>query len=568
MTVSGRYPQGVPISIKYPEMPVHELWRNSARKFPDRPAALYFGARWTYKELWGQARSLASSLRELGVGRGDRVGLLLPNTPHFIVAYNAAHLLGAVVVALNPLMPAPEIGRELEETGCKVLVALDRLLDRLPEETPGTVLVAEAAHYAPAHLSALSRLRQRGARRPRGALRFEDLITGPGLADEAEIDAREDAAVIMFTSGTSGDPKGVTLTHYGLVANALQSYHWLRGWGYSAKPQAAGWPVILCAMPFFHSYGLMVMNEAVSFGCTMVLLPNPTAEEIIGAVDRHRVTHFPLIPRLIKEVLGHPGLARYDLTSLTTCASGGASIPVEHMRAFEKVAGARMHQGYGLTEAGPGVCATPVEGEPNYASVGLPYPDTEISIVDLQLGELEMAPGQVGEIRVRGPQLMKGYWGDPEATAQALRGGWLYTGDTGYMDEAGYLYVVGRKMERILARGHTVWPAVVEEALQSHPYVEMAAAFGVPDPLRCSTDVMAIVKLREDHQPTQGLEDELLELCRGRLKEYELPSRITFVDNIPVTTMGKVDRGALLRMIDEKIRNMLRGAERSPSPRT
>ena len=166
MTVSGRYPQGVPISIKYPEMPVHELWRNSARKFPDRPAALYFGARWTYKELWGQARSLASSLRELGVGRGDRVGLLLPNTPHFIVAYNAAHLLGAVVVALNPLMPAPEIGRELEETGCKVLVALDRLLDRLPEETPGTVLVAEAAHYAPAHLSALSRLRQRSTAPP------------------------------------------------------------------------------------------------------------------------------------------------------------------------------------------------------------------------------------------------------------------------------------------------------------------------------------------------------------------------------------------------------------------
>jgi len=567
MTARDSYPPGVPISVKYPEMPVHELWGNSSRKFPGRPAAVFYGASWSYSGLWGQALSLAHSLRELGVEKGDRLGLLLPNTPHFIVAYNAAHLLGAVVVAVNPLMPAQEIGRELEATGCGVLVALDRLLDRLPEERPGTFVVAEAASYAPAHLRAASRLRRGGARRPPGALRFEDLIRGPRLADSAEIDATEDAAVIMFTSGTTGAPKGVTLTHYGLVANALQSYHWLRGWGYSAKPQAAGWPVVLCAMPFFHSYGLMVMNEAVSFGCTMVLLPDPTAEEIIRAVDRHRVTHLTLIPRLVREVLSHPDLHRYDLTSLTTCASGGAPIPEEHMRTFEKVTGTRMHQGYGLTEAGPSVCATPVEGEPNYASVGLPYPDTEIGVVDLQLGELEMSTGQVGEIRVRGPQLMKGYWGDPEATAQALRGGWLYTGDTGYIDEAGYLYVVGRKMDRILARGHTVWPTVVEEALLSHPSVELAVAFGAPDPLRCSTDVMAIVKLREGHRQTQGLEDELMELCRGRLREYELPSRITFSDSIPVTPIGKVDRRAVLREIDEKIKEHVEGGGLAPGGR-
>jgi long-chain acyl-CoA synthetase len=554
----------VPISIKYPEMPVHELWGNSARKFPDRPAAVFYGARWSYSRLWGQALSLASSLRGLGVGRGDRVGLLLPNTPHFIVAYNAAHLLGAVVVAVNPLMPAREIGRELDATGCSVLIALDRLLDRLPVETPGTLVVAEAASYAPAHLRAASRLRRGGTQRPHGARRFEDLIKGPRLKDAAKVDAREDTAVIMFTSGTTGAPKGVALTHYGLVANALQSYHWLRGWGYSAKPQAAGWPVVLCAMPFFHSYGLVVMNEAVSFGCTMVLLPDPTADGIIRAVDRHRVTHLTLIPRFVREVLSHPDLARHDLTSLTTCASGGAPIPVEHMRAFERVAGTRMHQGYGLTEAGPSVCATPVEGEPNYASVGLPYPDTEIGVVDLQLGELEMGPGQVGEIRVRGPQLMKGYWGDPEATAQALRVGWLYTGDTGYLDEAGYLYVVGRKMDRILARGHAVWPTVVEEALQSHPSVELAVAFGAPDPLRCSTDVMAAVKLREGLTPTQALEDELMELCRGRLREYELPSRITFRDSIPVTPMGKVDRVAVLREIDEKIKELSEGGGGTP----
>ena len=549
MTGAGAYPTGVPVSIKYPEMPVYEFWRNSARKFPDRAAVIYFGARHSYSELWGQSLSLAQNLKALGVERGDRVGLILPNTPHFMVAVNATHLVGGVAVTVNPLLPVPEIERELKITGCRVLIVLDRLLEKLPEEAPETVIVAEAASYAPTHLRLLSSLRHRAGKHPRGALRFEDLVTGPRLEDEAEIEPKEDVAMIMFTSGTTGEPKGVMLTHYALVANALQSYHWLRGWGYSAKPQAAGWPIILCAVPFFHSYGLVVMNEAVSFGCTMVLLPNPNAEEIMKAADRHKVTHFPLIPRFIREILTHPDLGKYDLTSLTTCASGGAAIPVEHMKAFEKAAGARMYQGYGLTEAGPSVCATPIEGEPNYASAGLLYPDTEARIVDLQVGELDMAPGQAGEIIVRGPQLMKGYWDNPEATAQSLRDGWLYTGDIGYMDEAGYMYIVGRKMDRILARGHTVWPTMVEDALKTHPAVEMAVAFGAPDPLRCSTDVRAMVKLKEGYGPSPELQEELLETCRRTLKEYEVPSGITFRDQIPVTAVGKVDRRAVLTEI-------------------
>jgi long-chain acyl-CoA synthetase len=205
-----------------------------------------------------------------------------------------------------------------------------------------------------------------------------------------------------------------------------------------------------------------------------------------------------------------------------------------------------------------------VEGEPNYASAGLLYPDTEARIVDLQVGELDMAPGQAGEIVVRGPQLMKGYWGSPESTAQALRGGWLYTGDIGYMDEAGYLYIVGRKMDRVLARGHTVWPTVVEDVLLSHPAVEMAVAFGAPDPLRCSTDVRAAVKLKEGYEASPALEEELLETCRRTLKEYEVPAGITFMARMPVTAMGKVDRRAVLAEIDEKIREMVEAAGEPP----
>ncbi len=565
MTAKDSYPRGVPISIKYPEMPVYEFWRNSARKFPDRDAVIYFGARYSYGELWRQTLCLAANLQGMGVARGDRVATLLPNCPQFIVAYNAVNVLGGVFVALNPLMPAQEIGREMEETGCRVLVVMDRLLDRLPEGLPGTVVVADAAGYAPTHLRLLSRLKHRN-KPPGGALRFEDLTRGPMIEGFPETDPVEDVAVVMFTSGTTGEPKGVMLTNYSLVVNALQSYHWLRGWGYSAKPQPAGWPVVLCALPFFHSYGLVVMNEAVSFGCTLVLLPNPTPLEILKATDRQRVTHFPLIPRLIREILRHPDLGKYDLTSLTHCASGGAMIRVEYMKEFEAVAGARMYQGYGLTEAGPGVSATPVEGEPNYASAGLLYPDTEARIVDLQLGEVEMPPGEKGEIIVRGPQLMKGYWGSPEETAQALRDGWLYTGDIGYMDGDGYLYIVGRKRDRIVASGHTVWPTMVEEALESHGAVEAAVAFGVPDPLRCSTDIRAAVKLADGYEPSRELERELIELCAGKLEEYQIPTAIVFRDELPMTPMGKVDRGAVIAEVDERLKELMQGGEMPEAP--
>ncbi|MCW4051378.1 MAG: AMP-binding protein [Candidatus Bathyarchaeota archaeon] len=557
MTVKDSYPRGVPISIKYPVMPVYEFWRNSARKFPDRDAVIYLGAKHAYRQLWEQTMSLAANLQGLGVEKGDRVGVLLPNCPHFIVAYNAVQALGATVVAINPLMPVPEIERELRVTGCKVLVILDRLLDKLPGRHPETLIVAEAAYYAPGPLRLLSRVKYRDLKPPKTALRFEDLITGPKLGEFSEIEPMEDVAVIMFTSGTTGEPKGVMLTHYNLVTNALQSYHWLRGWGYSAKPQNAGWPIILCALPFFHSFGLVTLNEAVSFGCTMVLLPNPTPLDIIKATDKHRVTHFPLIPRLIREILHHPDLGKHDLSSLTTCATGGAAIPVEHMKAFEEVSGVRMYQGYGLTEAGPSVCATPIEGDPNYASTGLLYPDTEAKIMDLQLGEIEMPVGVEGEIVVKGPQVMKGYWENPEATAEALRNGWLFTGDIGRMDENGYLYIVGRKRDRILARGHTIWPTIVEDTLMTHPKVEVAVAFGVPDPLRCSTDIRAGVKLMEGFSESEELERELIELCKEVLEEYQVPTRIMFRDDVPLTVMGKVDRNAVIAEIDAKIKELM-----------
>ncbi|MBC8223925.1 AMP-binding protein [Candidatus Bathyarchaeota archaeon] len=548
----GRHPGGVPISISYPEIPLHAFLENTARKYPDRTAAIFYSNRVSYGRLWDGSLRLAGALRRLGLEKGDRVAMLLPNVPQFIVAYNGILAAGGVTVPINPLNPVEEIAREITETESETLIALDRLLDKVPEETPKNLIVAEAAAYVPWHLRILSRLRG-GRRRSEGSLSFEELLKGPRLDELPLIDPREDLAAILYTSGTTGPPKGVMLTHRSLIANALQSYHWLRGWGYSAKPQPAGWPVVVCAVPFFHSYGMTVaLNESIQYGCTLVLVPEPGPDAIMKAIHDHNATHLPTIPRFIREILDHPDLPGRDLTSLTSIVSGGAPIEPGLVERFEEVTGATFYQGYGLTEAGPSTHCTPVEGTPNRRTAGLPFPDTEARVVDLQLGEIELGPGEKGELLVRGPQIMKGYWKDPEATARVLKEGWLHTGDIVEKDEGGFLYIVGRKLDRIVAAGHTVWPSEVEEILGAHPGVERVVAIGVPDPLRCATDVEAFVKLRTGVE-REGIEEELLDLCARSLDYFKVPAKITVVGDLPLTALGKVDRVAVEAELERRL---------------
>lgn len=557
------YPPGVPRSIQYPEMPLYCFLENSARKFPNRTGALYLGNGITYTELWEKVLRFALNIRMLGVESGDRVGLILPNTPQFIISFNGILAAGGVVVAINPLNSVEEINRELAETECKVLVVLDRLLEKLPAGFSGKVVVADAAEYAPVHLRLLSGLAYNG-RMPDKALKFEDMVIG-GQAHPVAIAPKDDLAAILYTSGTTGRPKGVMLTHYSLVANALQSYYWLRGWGYSAKPQPSGWPLVLCAIPFFHSYGLNILNEAVSFGCTLVLIPDPKAELILGATQRHRVTHMPLIPRFVSEILSYPRLSDYDLSSVTTASSGGASINVELMRRFEEITGSRFYQGYGLTEAGPATHATPIMGESNYFSAGMAYPDTETKVVDTQVSEVEVPPGGVGELFIRGPQIMKGYWKAPEETARVLVDGWLHTGDVVRIDETGWLYIVGRKRDRIVAAGHTVWPIDVEAVLTSSPEVKTAIAVGTPDPLRCDTDIHALVVLEKGYDK-KGIEVRLLQLCRERLQPHQIPGRIEVVDSLPLTDMGEIDRMAVEAEIERRLKKAMDDYARENPP--
>jgi long-chain acyl-CoA synthetase len=532
------YPGGVPISINYPEVPLYAFLENSARKYPNRDAVIFYGNRIGYPQLWVEAKRLAASLKDMGVDKGDRVGLLLPNVPQFIIAYYGTMVAGGVVVAMNPLNPVDEIKRELSETGAEVLISLDRFVDRLPEMRAGKVIVTEAGAYLPQGLKLLSRLRNGRLRRLEGALNFRDLVRGAPLIAGDKVDARRDLAVIQYTGGTTGPPKGVMLTHYNLVSNALQSFFWLRGWGYSAKPQLAGWPVAVCAVPFFHIYGMTVaLNEAVQSGSTLVLIPDPQPETVMKAIDKHNCTHFPAIPRMIQGIVGHPNRYKYDLTSLTSCVSGGAPIDPDLVKKFIELTGVRFYHGYGLTEAGPVTHCTPVDGDPSPRSVGLPFPDTEAKIMDLQTGEIELLPEEKGELVVRGPQVMQGYWQNPEKTAQALQ------------DSDGYLYIVDRKEERIVHAGHTVWPSQVEDLLVSHPAVELAALIGVPDPLRCATDLRAVVSLKQGVGGLE-LEKDLMELCRERLEPFQVPSNIVVTENLPRTPLGKVDRVALRARLD------------------
>jgi long-chain acyl-CoA synthetase len=547
-----RHPGGVPISLSYPEIPLHAFLENTARKYPDRTAAIFYSNRIQYSRLWDESLRLAGALRGLGLEKGGRVAMLLPNVPQFIIAFNGILAAGGVAVPINPLNPVEEVARELNETGAESLIALDRLLDKVPEGNPGNLIVAEAAAYVPWHLRVLSRLKG-GSRSPEGSLSFEELVKSQRLVESPVIDPGEDLAAILYTSGTTGPPKGVMLTHRNLVANALQSYHWLRGWGYSAKPQPAGWPVVVCAVPFFHSYGMTVaLNESIQFGCTLVLVPEPGADAIMKAIQDHRGTHLPAIPRFLQEILDHPDLPRRDLTSLTSVVTGGAHTDPDLVERFESLTGATIYRGYGLTEAGPGTHCTPVEGSSNLRTVGLPFPDTQFRVVDLQLGEVELGPGEKGELLIRGPQVMKGYWKNSEATALVLKDCWLHTGDIVEVDDEGFMYIVGRKLDRIIAAGHTVWPSEIEEALRAHPGVERVVAIGVPDPLRCATDVQAFVTLKTGVEQ-RGIEEELLGLCKRSLDYFKVPAKVTVVPSLPLTALGKVDRAAVEAEVERRL---------------
>ncbi len=548
-----RWPEGIPKALDYPRLPVERMLRQTAEAHPDTTATVFFGARLTYREIDDLADRFAASLRKLGVKRGDRVGLIAPNSPGFVVAFFGIQRVGGVVVQTNPLYTPRELAGLYADAGATAVVCLDLFLANVLQAKPETplrdVIVMDLRDFLPAALAALYPIRRRSDLKKAGhwplkipkepwVHRFHDLLGTPAERGKEPQDVDpDDVAVLQYTGGTTGTPKGAMLTHRCLVANALQCASWVPG-------TAPGQERSIVAVPLFHIYGLMVgLLVSVRLAATMTLVPDPRdLKQLLKVIDRERPTLFPAVPTLYVALLAHPRLPRVNMRGIRACLSGAAPLPVEVRRRWEALTGGRLVEGYGLTEASTVVSANPLTKDGLVKEgVGIPFPDTDVRIVDLETGARDLPLGEAGELLVRGPQVMKGYWNQPEETAETLRDGWLHTGDVARMDEDGYLYIVERKKDLIIASGFNVYPREVEEVLYMHPAVQEAAAVGIPDPYR-GESVKAFVVLKPGATATDA---EIIAFCRERLASFKAPRQVEFRKELPKSAIGKILRRTL-----------------------
>lgn len=540
-----RYPVGVRPSVPFPTRPLHSLLDGAADRFPQVAATLFYGGRLTWSDVQQSANAFAAALAALGVRRGDRVAIMLPNVPQAVIAYFGALKAGALVVFFNPLYVEREIEHQLRDSGAKVMVALDLLYPRIRNvrEQVGLqqVILTGLKDFMGVPLKWLVPLVKRelvGKVPPDpGLLSFADLLRTHGgqAAPPFSVDPESDVAVLQYTGGTTGLSKGAMLTHHNLLANVHQVREWMPGLEEGAER-------ILAVMPFFHVYGLTVcLNLATLLGATLVLMPKFDLKQALTLIDKQKPTLFPGAPPIYVAINHSPDVSRYNLRSIKACISGAAPLPVEVQTAFEALTGGKLVEGYGLTEASPVTHCTPIYGKRIAGSIGLPLPDTEMKIVDMETGE-PAEPGAIGELCVRGPQVMAGYWNRPDETARTLRDGWLHTGDMARVDEEGYTFIVDRAKDMIIASGYNIYPREVEEVLYEHPAVLEAAVAGLPDEYRGQT-VKAYIVLKPEAEATA---DQILDYCRERLARYKVPQIVEFRESLPKTMIGKVLRRVLL----------------------
>lgn len=534
------YDAGVPAQLVYPRAPLYRLLDDAAARAPRRPATNFFGKTLSYAALKDQSDRLADALRGLGVAVGDRVALLLPNSPPFVIAYYGVLKAGAVVVALNPLASPDELAAQLADCGAETLITIPLFAAGAAELRARThvrrLVVARLADYLPAPLNLPMMLREgrqlSAVPSPRPLELRALLASPPGKGFSPSQADPGNLAVLLYSGGTTGAAKGIMLSHAACVANA----HQLRAWG-DLQPDDR----ILAVLPLFHGYGMSVnMNAALLSGGEIILLPRFNAREVLRTIERRRPTFFTGVPTMFVAFSALPELARTRLDSLRGIFVGAAPLAKTIKESFEAQTGGRMIEGYGLTEAVTAIMANPFKGQHKLGSVGVPFPDVDVKIVSLEHGG-ELPPGEQGEIVVRSPTLMLGYFRRPEATAEALRDGWLFTGDIGAIDEDGYLYVTDRKKDLIIVGGFNVFPREVEEVLAQHPKVREGAVVGVPDDY-AGERVKAFVVLRDGEQATA---EEIIAFLRERLTRYKLPSAVEFRAELPKSMIGKVLRRAL-----------------------
>lgn len=540
------YPAEVPPTYDYPKQNLAQFLIDSAAAHPDGTALDFLGARMSYRSLLGAARRFANALLRLGVRKGDRVAVMLPNCPQTVIAYYGTLMMGGIVVMTNPLYVARELEHQLKDSGAKIIVTLDMLLERVRQAAAkhplDKIIVTSVADYLPFPKNILYRLKQKKDGHAvkvaygEGVLSFPELLRS-STEDPVEtpLDPERDLALVQYTGGTTGLAKGVMLTHYNLVANTIQS----RLWFYKAENAKERY---LAVLPFFHVFGLTVLlNLGIYTSGTLILLPRFEIKQVLNAIQKKKATIFPGAPTMYVAVINYPKIDSYDLSSINVCISGAAPLPRQVQEKFEELTGGKLIEGYGLTEASPVTHANNLWGKRKNGSIGIPFPDTEARIVIPDTLE-DVPPGELGELAVRGPQIMQGYWNRPEETAKVLRDGWLLTGDLGRMDEEGFCYIMDRRKDLIIAGGYNIYPREVEEVLYAHPGIAEAAVAGVADPYRGET-VKAYIVLREGASVDK---EELKAWCKERLAAYKVPKIFEFRDSLPKTMAGKVLRRKLL----------------------
>lgn len=542
------YEVGFGPPLVYPEdSSMYEVFHQTVTKYPHLTATVFMGAQLSFQQLSQQVDRLASALAELGIQKQDRVAVMLPNCPQYVISYLAILRLGAIVVQVNPLYTEREVEGILIDSGAKIAIVMDLMYPRVEKIRAKTalnqVIFTRVSEYLPFPARQLYPwlAKRKGQYPPIKAgpatINFSQLVHGAsGSVPRVVVDAENDIAVFQYTGGTTGIPKAAMLTHRNLVADVYMS----RAIVGSAMKE--GEERVLAVLPFFHSFGLTTtLNLALAFGCTLICIPRFEIKAVLKAIDKYRPTAFPGVPTMYVALNNYPELHRYDIKSIRVMISGAAAMPVEVLRQFEAKTGGVICEGYGLSEASPVVCCNPCVGVRKPGSIGIPLVGTVCRVVDMETGTTALAPGEVGELTVKGPQVMKGYWNRPEDTAHSLREGWLYTGDVAKMDEDGYFYIVDRKKDMIITGGFNVYPREVEEVLYEHPKIKEAAVIGVADEYS-GERVKAVVVPKEGETMS---EEEVIQWCRQKLTGYKVPRFVEFRDELPLSLVGKVLRRAL-----------------------
>lgn len=550
------YPNDIPHHINIDEKPLFYYLQQTAKEFPTKTAIHFLGKELSYTELYIQSLKLANYLQSIGLQKGDRVSIMLPNCPQAVIAYYGTILCGGIVVQTNPLYMERELEYQLKDSGSTYIITLDLLYPRVSKMKALTnlkhIIVTGIKDYLPFPKNLLYPLVQKKEKQvvvkvehQRDTHLFKKImLTALPNVTIPDINPKEDIAILQYTGGTTGFPKGVMLTHENLVANTQMCTAWM----YKCKK---GEESVLGIIPFFHVYGMTaVMNLSIMQAFKMILLPKFDPTDTLKTIQKLKPTLFPGAPTIYISLLNHPELKEYDLSSIDGCISGSAALPVEIQEQFEEITGGRLVEGYGLSEASPVTHANFLWSNRKTGSIGVPWPSTDAMIISYESGG-RAEPNELGELLVKGPQVMKGYWNRIEETEAALRDGWLYTGDIGYMDEDGYFYIVDRKKDMIIASGYNIYPREIEEVLYEHDKVQEVVVAGIPDPYRGET-VKAYIVLKEGVTATA---EEFNEYARKHLAAYKVPHIYEFRNELPKTAVGKILRRALIEEEKEKLKN-------------